>query len=93
MILIELNQLLKEIVNKVAAENNVKLDKKILAQVEFEISSESARGDYATSCCLKLAKQFNKKPIEIAEVIVSNFNEKKIADIKIEGPGFINVFI
>ncbi|RPG43321.1 MAG: arginine--tRNA ligase [Gammaproteobacteria bacterium TMED112] len=93
MILIELNQLLKEIVNKVAAENNVKLDKKLLAQVEFEISSESARGDYATSCCLKLAKQFNKKPFEIAEVIVSNFNEKKIADIKIEGPGFINVFI
>ena len=66
MILLDLNQLLKEIVNKVAYESTVELNKKILEQVEFEISTENSRGDFATSCCLKLAKHFNKKSIELA---------------------------
>tara|TARA_B100000282_G_scaffold40198_1_gene25136 strand:+ start:1504 stop:3213 length:1710 start_codon:yes stop_codon:yes gene_type:complete len=93
MILLDLNQLLKEIVNKVAYESTVELNKKILEQVEFEISTENSRGDFATSCCLKLAKHFNKKPIELAEVVVANLNDERIENIKIEGPGFINIFI
>ena len=45
MILNELNQLLKESVTKVATENAIKLDQKILEKVEFEISAEQLRGD------------------------------------------------
>ena len=93
MILNELNQLLKESVTKVATENAIKLDQKILEQVEFEISAEQLRGDYASSCCLKLAKHFNKKPSEIAEHVVANLKDTKISEIRIEGPGFINAFI
>jgi len=89
----ELNQLLKNSVTKVGAENDIKLDQRILEQIEFEISTEKLRGDYASSCCLKLAKHFKKKPAEIAESIVANLNDKKIKEIKIEGPGFINVYI
>ena len=55
MILNELNQLLKKSVTKVATENAIKLDQKILEQVEFEISAEQLWGVYASSCCLKLA--------------------------------------
>ena len=50
MILIDLNQLLKKIVIEVANENDVTLNEKIIEQVEFEISSEKSRGDFATSC-------------------------------------------
>ena len=93
MILIDLNQLLKKIVIEVANENDVTLNEKIIEQVEFEISAEKSRGDFATSCCLKLAKHFKKKPDELAEIIAANLNDKKIENIKIEGPGFINIFI
>ena len=93
MILIELNQVLKKIVIKVADESAVALNEKIIDQIEFEISGEKSRGDFATSCCLKLAKYFKKKPVELAKIIVANLNNKKIANIKIEGPGFINIFI
>ncbi len=93
MMLNELNQLLKKSVTKVGAENDIKLDQRILEQIEFEISTEQLRGDYASSCCLKLAKHFKKKPTEIAESIVANLNDKKIKEIKIEGPGFINVYV
>jgi arginyl-tRNA synthetase len=93
MILIDLNQLLKKIVVKVAELNSVSLNEKIIEQVEFEISTEKSRGDYATSCCLKLARYFNLAPVQLAEIIVDNLNDKKIENIKIEGPGFINIFI
>ena len=71
MILINLNQLLKKIVNEFANENNVTLNEKIVEQVEFEISAEKSRGDFATSCCLKLAKHFKKKPVELAEMAIN----------------------
>ena len=61
MILNELNQLLKESVAKVATKNALTLDQKLLEQVEFEISAEPLRGDYASSCCLKLAKHTSIK--------------------------------
>ena len=93
MILIDLNQLLKKIVIEVANENDVTLNEKIIEQVEFEISAEKSRGDFATSCCLKLAKYLKKKPVELAEIIAANLNDKRIENIKIEGPGFINIFI
>ena len=93
MILDELNQLLRESVMKTATQDALQIDKILLDQVEFEISAEESRGDYASSCCLKLAKQFNKKPLELAESIVANLAGEKIENIKIEGPGFINVFI
>ena len=93
MILNELNQLLKESVAKVATKNALTLDQKLLEQVEFEISAEQLRGDYASSCCLKLAKHFNKKPVEIAEHVAANLDDSMISEIRIEGPGFINVFI
>ncbi len=93
MILIELNQLLKKIILKIAEESAISLNQKIIEQAEFEISTEKSRGDFATSCCLKLAKQFKKKPVELAEIIVVHLKDKKIQSIKIEGPGFINIFI
>ena len=40
MILDELNQLLRESVMKAATQDAIKLDKKQLEQVEFEISAE-----------------------------------------------------
>ena len=55
-----LKSTVKKIVIEVANENDVILNEKIIEQVEFEISAEKSRGDFATSCCLKLAKYFKK---------------------------------
>ena len=57
MILIELNQLLKKIILKVADESAISLNQKIIEQAEFEISTEKSRGDFATSCCLKRSEE------------------------------------
>ena len=75
MILNELNQLLKESVAKVATKNALTLDQKLLEQVEFEISAEQLRGDYASSCSLKLSKNINKK--SKAQVLLTYLSRQK----------------
>ena len=93
MILNDLNQILQNSVKRVAQEMSVQISSDLMAQINFEISSESLRGDYASSCSLKLSKLFGISPRELSEAIKPLINDKRIAEIKIEGPGFINIFI
>ena len=64
-----------------------------MKQINFEISTDSTRGDYASSCSLKLSKLFGITPRDLAETIKQSIKDDRINDIKIEGPGFINIFI
>ena len=93
MILNDLNQILQTGVEKVAQEMAVQISSDLMEQVNFEISSDSKRGDYASSCSLKLSKLFGINPRELAEAIKPSINDDRITEIKIEGPGFINIFI
>lgn len=56
-------------------------------------------GDFTTNFALKLAKEARKSPRVLAEDVVSRFRAAAdgaaglVADIRIEGPGFINFFL
>ena len=93
MILDTLNKQLIEVVQNVAAQKSVKIDKELLDQINFEISDEESHGDYSTSCALKLAKAFNMKPREISELLTKDLSLPFIESMSIEGAGFINVFL
>jgi len=93
MILDTLNKQLIEVVQNVAAQKSVKIDKELLDQINFEISDEESHGDYSTSCALKLAKAFSMKPREISELLTKDLSLPFIESMSIEGAGFINVFL
>jgi arginyl-tRNA synthetase len=48
-------------------------------------------GDLQISAAMQLAKPLKKKPREVAETIVSGLHHPAIAEMRIDGPGFINL--
>lgn len=52
-------------------------------------------GDYASNIALVLAPRFKKNPRETAEILLANLPRRPdlIAQMKIAGPGFINIFV
>lgn len=63
--------------------------------INFEIPKEENFGDYSTNIAMKLAKEWKKSPIIIANEIVSKINLTAchLKKCEIAGPGFINFFI
>lgn len=61
----------------------------------IEIPKGKNNGDYSTNIAMKLARVAKKAPIKIAEDIINQFNKNNlfISDIKIAGPGFINIYL
>ncbi len=64
-----------------------------LNDIIIEKSKDLAHGDYATNVAMKLCRLFNKKPIDVANLIVSSFNMDEVDHVEIAGPGFINFFM
>lgn len=71
--------------------------KKIINSLNMEIDDiglvESNRidlGQYQINCAMNLAKKYHKNPIEIANLIISNFDDR-FENVNIAGPGFINI--
>lgn len=48
-------------------------------------------GDYATNVALKLGKQLDKNPREVAAAIAAEIKSDGIASTEVAGPGFINI--
>jgi arginyl-tRNA synthetase len=63
------------------------------ANFSVEIPAEKTHGDYSTNVALILAKQINKNPREVAELIKEKINNKLFVKIEVAGPGFINFFV
>lgn len=62
--------------------------------VHVDLSKDKKHGDYATNIALVLAKSNNKKPIEMAQLIVAAIPDVAYIDkIEIAGVGFINFFL
>jgi len=75
---------IEKILNKLGYTDNVVLN----------ISNRPELGDYQYNGCMKLAGIYKKKPIEIANEIVSELNKTNFfSDVNIAGPGFINLTI
>ena len=92
---------LKEIIKKGIFEvvtNLGYVDETVIKNKEdiiLEIPKEKEHGDYSTNTAMRLAKIAKKRPLEIANEIVSRLDWKKLnlSNVEIAGPGFINLTI
>ena len=66
-----------------------------LPYIEVEVPANSEHGDYASNVALILASQARQNPRKIAEIIQANLvdGENIIAQTKIAGPGFLNIYV
>lgn len=65
-----------------------------LPRIQIEATKDKQYGDFATNIALILAKPSQKKPKEVAELIVKALPPSpNIKKIEIAGPGFINFFL
>jgi arginyl-tRNA synthetase len=63
-------------------------------RVLVEATKDKQHGDYATNIALVLAKAAQRKPRDIADMLVSALpTSAKIKKVEIAGPGFINFFL
>lgn len=62
--------------------------------VEWRRPQELAYGDAATAVALSLAKELNKKPQEIAQVLCKALQENRaIERVEVAGAGYVNVWL
>lgn len=81
----ELHIILKKILNKLNLECKTYI---------IERPSKKENGDYSTNLAMELSKILKKNPEDIANLIVSNIENKNIIErIEVAKPGFINFFI
>ena len=60
--------------------------------VSLESSSRRDLGEFQINVCMILAKKYGKNPRDIANEIISKFDDR-FTNVNIAGPGFINVTI
>ncbi len=91
---------MKEEIQKVVADSIETIRKNDLVSSPLEIAitipKKKGFGDFSTNIALILAGELNKKPLELAELIIKNISREGknlFKKIEIAGPGFINFFI
>lgn len=61
---------------------------------DLQNSTKLEFGDFQTNFAMAKSKELGKKPIDIAQELVNNFNGLDVIDkLEIKGPGFINIFV
>lgn len=66
----------------------------IPALIQIENTKDKQHGDFATNIAMVLAKSAQKKPRDIAELIINALPESEyVRKVEIAGPGFINFFL
>jgi len=62
-----------------------------LERISIERTRDRAHGDFASNIALVVAKQAQRNPREVAQLIVEHFpNIPEVEKLEIAGPGFIN---
>lgn len=82
----ELQQIIKESLDKI----NINLDE---SDIIIETPKDELHGNYSTNLSLILAKKLHKNPLEIANEIKNNINNKILEKIEVAPPGFINFYL
>ena len=81
-------------------ESSLKIPAKL--KIDFQRTKNREHGDFATNIALALAKENERAPKEIADLLIKllnsakfteNLNEIGIKKIEVAGPGFINLFL
>lgn len=66
----------------------------VLTPVQLTIQTTPELGDFSTSVSLAYAKSFGMKPIELAEVFVTEIATLScVQKVEVAGPGFINIWL
>lgn len=62
--------------------------------IQVDATKDKQHGDFASNIALMLSKQAQRKPRELAELIIQAIpNSSQIKKVEIAGPGFINFFL
>ncbi len=65
-----------------------------IPRIQIEPTKDKQHGDFATNIALVLSKALQRKPREVAELIVQALPPSAdIQKVEIAGPGFINFFL
>ncbi|QGS51664.1 arginyl-tRNA synthetase [Spiroplasma tabanidicola] len=81
-------QKITNILNKIIIENNLK------GEIIIESSKDENKGDFSTNFALINSKLNEKKPRELAGVLIASLSRESLFDkVEIAGPGFINMTI
>jgi arginyl-tRNA synthetase len=86
-----IEKLIHSAIEKINSDNNLTLP---AVNVLIDATKDQQHGDFASNIALVLAKPAQKKPREVAEMIVKALPASiQIAKVEIAGPGFINFFL
>lgn len=91
-----MKQHLEELLSKAitALQNQGEIPVLDTVSIHIENTRDKAHGDFASNIALVLAKTVNRKPRELAELIVAQLPlSVDVQKISIAGPGFINFFL
>lgn len=80
---------IEEQLNLVIKQLNLICDQPII----IEVPASNENGDYASNIALKIANKNGKSPMELAELLKTNFNLAEINKIEVKSPGFLNFFV
>ncbi|HKM19795.1 MAG TPA: arginine--tRNA ligase [Candidatus Dojkabacteria bacterium] len=61
--------------------------------VVVEVPKDSSNGDYSTNVAMRLASVLKKKPLDIANEIVSHIEDDDFSKVEAVVPGFINFYL
>lgn len=59
----------------------------------IEIPKKSENGDFSSNVAFVLSKALKKRPLDIANEIVSDIDKKNFSKVEVAPPGFINFFL
>ncbi len=93
---LSIKKIIKEALGEIALKEKWEIERKDLAKFQVYYPSQEKLGDVASNVALVLAKKLQLKPLELAEKIKNNLEEKKEKyyweKIEVASPGYLNFF-
>ena len=89
----QIEEILLDSIKKIIRQDNFQI--KDIPEIILLIPKNKSHGDLSTNIAMQLSRELKSKPLDIANLIVSNLDiQDTIVDkVKIAGPGFINFWL
>src|SRR5665648_799975 len=89
----QIKEILLDAIKKIIKQDNFQT--KEIPKIILLIPKNKSHGDFSTNIAMQLSRELKLKPLDIANLIVSNLNIQDIfiEKAKIAGPGFINFWL
>jgi len=89
----QIEEILLDSIKKIIRQDNFQV--KDIPELILLIPKNKSHGDLSTNIAMQLSRELKSKPLDIANLIVSNLDiQGTIVDkVKIAGPGFINFWL